>query len=69
MKISKFVYLLLGIVMLADLVYAIVLPEETYRVMFWEVNVWIYRVYSLALVLACFRAYMERRKAEKLNSY
>jgi hypothetical protein len=67
MKISKTIYLLLGILFTVDFIYSIFDPRETHELFFWDVNMWIYRIYKLLLVLLFLKIYMEQKKNEKIN--
>lgn len=68
MKTLKIIYLVLGIIALVDFLISFINPAETYSILFWETNVWVYRAYRLAMVLLFLKLYLDQRKAESLDS-
>lgn len=67
MKTMKWVYLVFGIVFLIDFVTSWLNPEETYQILFWEVNIWVYRIYRLVFMLLFLKLFIDQRNAERLN--
>ncbi len=63
MKIHALVFLVLALFMLADLVYSFVRPETSNTLLFWEVDIWIYRVYKAVLFILFIKFYLDKRKA------
>jgi hypothetical protein len=67
MKTMKWVYLVFGIVFLIDFLTSWLNPEETYQILFWEVNIWVYRAYRLVFMLLFLKLFIDQRKAENLD--
>ncbi|NEM98794.1 hypothetical protein [Pontibacter burrus] len=61
MKILKYGWLLLAVICIADLIYSVYKPEEIYSVMLWETNIWVYRLYKLALALFLAKPFFDRK--------
>jgi branched-subunit amino acid permease len=68
MKTMTIIYLILGAAFATDFISSFFYEEEVYKVLFWETNVWVYRVYKLAFVLVVVMYFIEQRKAQKLRS-
>jgi hypothetical protein len=68
MKLSKKACLILGILFSAEFIYSLFDKGKTHELFIWEVNIWIYRLYRLALPLMFAKLYFERKNAESLNN-
>jgi hypothetical protein len=68
MKLSKKACLLLAILFFAEFIYSFFDKDKTRELFIWEVNIWIYRLYHLALPLAFVKMYYDRKNTDPLNN-
>ncbi|MBX0331675.1 hypothetical protein K3G39_00335 [Pontibacter sp. HSC-14F20] len=68
MKFLKILYLVFAASMLVDLISSFNTTQEVFRVLFWETNIWWYRIYKLSFLLLFASAFWEQQKREKLKS-
>ncbi|SDW51611.1 hypothetical protein [Flavobacterium degerlachei] len=66
MKMHKNVYLVFAIVFLLSFIDSLFDAEATHELLFWEVNIWVYRFFRLAIAVLFMKSYMDIRNAEKI---
>ena len=64
MKISKTIYLILAILFLISFIYSLFDTATTQKILFWEVNIWVYRLFRLVIAVAFMKSYLDMRKEE-----
>lgn len=67
MKMHKNVYLVFAIVFLISFIDSLFDIEATHELFFWEVNIWVYRFFRLAIAVLFMKSYLDIRNAEKLT--
>ncbi|NRT14803.1 hypothetical protein HNP99_001147 [Flavobacterium sp. 28A] len=67
MKMSKNVYLGLAILFLISFIYSLFDTRTTHELLFWEVNIWVYRFFRLAVAVLFMKTYLDKRKDENVN--
>jgi len=65
MKMRKKVYLALAILLLISFINSLFDTERTHELFFWEVNIWVYRFFRLAVAVLFMKSYLDIRNAEK----
>jgi hypothetical protein len=65
MKMPKNVYLALAILLLISFINSLFDTERTHELFFWEVNIWVYRFFRLAVAVLFMKLYLDIRNAEK----
>jgi hypothetical protein len=66
MKMHKNVYLVFAIVFLLSFIDSLFDAETTHELFFWQVNIWVYRFFRLAIAVLFMKSYMDIRNAEKI---
>lgn len=61
----KNVYLALAILFLISFINSLFDSEKTQRILFWEVNIWVYRLFRMAVAVLFMKSYLDRRNTEK----
>jgi hypothetical protein len=61
----KNVYLALAILFLISFMYSLFDIGATHKLFFWEVNIWVYRFFRLAVAVLFMKLYLDIRNAEK----
>jgi hypothetical protein len=61
MKFSKYVFLVLGVLSAVGFINSFFKVELTHELFFFKVNIWIYRIYQLALAAVFIIAYFNKR--------
>jgi hypothetical protein len=61
----KNVYLALAILFLISFMYSLFDIGATHKLFFWEVNIWVYRLFRLAIAALFMKSYLEIRNREK----
>lgn len=64
---SKNVYLGLAILFLISFIFSLFNTGTTHELLFWEVNIWVYRLFRLAIAVLFMKAYLDRRKDDNLS--
>jgi len=64
MKLSKNFYLGLGILFAIDFAYSLFDERDTHNLFAWEVNIWVYRIYRLAIALLFIALYFKQKKED-----
>lgn len=64
MKFPKNAFLILAILFSIDFVYSLFDKRTTHELFFWEVDIWLYRVYRFLLVALMIAAYLKLKKSE-----
>ncbi|SEA54868.1 hypothetical protein SAMN05443667_105202 [Flavobacterium gillisiae] len=67
MRMHKNVYLALAILFLISFIYSLFDTGATHKLFFWEVNIWLYRVFRLAIAVLFMKSYWDIKKAEKIT--
>ncbi|MFQ3174079.1 MAG: hypothetical protein ACI8W0_001188 [Flavobacterium sp.] len=67
MKMHKNVYLVFAIVFLLSFIDSLFDTEKTHELFFWEVNIWVYRVFRLAIAVLFMKSYLDIRSSKKAN--
>ncbi|TDE02627.1 hypothetical protein [Flavobacterium hiemivividum] len=65
MKISKTVYLILALIFLFSFIQSLFDARITPKIFFWEVNIWVYRLFRLAVAVLFMKSYLDMKKEEK----
>jgi hypothetical protein len=65
MRMHKNVYLALAILFLISFINSLFDSEKTQRILFWEVNIWVYRLFRMAVAVLFMKSYLDRRNTEK----
>lgn len=65
MNISKNVYLALAIILLFSFISSLFSDETTHQLLFWNVNIWVYRLFRLALAVLFMKSYLDMRNKDK----
>ena len=60
MKLSNNFYLVLGVLFTIDFVYSSFDQHDTHELFFWEVNIWIFRIYKLTIALIIINLYLKQ---------
>jgi|LakMenEpi03Aug12_release.lakeMendotaPanAssembly.Ray.scaffolds.fasta_scaffold312524_3 hypothetical protein len=60
MKLSKIFYFVLGVLFTIDFVYSLFDQNNTYELFFWDVNIWIFRIYKLTIALVIIKLYLKQ---------
>jgi hypothetical protein len=66
MKMNKNIYLVLAIVFLISFISSLFATGTTHELLFWEVNIWVYRLFRLVIAVVFMKYYLDIRKAEKI---
>lgn len=66
MKILKNVYLVLALYFLLSFLDSSFDPAMTHKLLFWEANIWIYRLFRLTLAVYFMKAYFDKRNEDKI---
>jgi hypothetical protein len=61
----KNVYLALAILFLISFINSLFDSEKTQRILFWEVNIWVYRLFRMAVAVLFMKSYLDSRNTEK----
>ena len=61
MKISKYFFLILGIIEFFDFIMLFFYEKNTHELLVWEVNIWFYRIFKLLLSLILLKVFYDRR--------
>jgi hypothetical protein len=64
---SKSIYLVLAILLLISFIDSLFDTETTHKILFWEVNIWGYRLFRLAIAVLFMKSYLEMKKAETIT--
>jgi hypothetical protein len=64
---SKNTYLVLAILFLISFIDSLFDTETTHELFFWEVNIWVYRLFRLAIAVLFMKSYLEMKKAETIT--
>jgi hypothetical protein len=67
MKMSKNIYLVLAILFLISFIDSLFDTEATHKLFFWEVNIWVYRLFRLAVAVLFMKSYLDIKKAETVK--
>jgi hypothetical protein len=67
MRMHKNVYLALAILFLVCFIDSLFDIEETRKIFFFEVNIWVYRLFRLAIASLFMKSYLDIRNREKSN--
>jgi hypothetical protein len=67
MKMRKNVYLALAILLLISFIDSLFYTERTHKLFFWEVDIWVYRLFRLGIAVLFMKSYLDIRSAEKLK--
>jgi hypothetical protein len=67
MKMHKNVYLALAILLLISFIDSLFYTERTHKLLFWEVNIWVYRLFRLGIAIVFMKSYLDIRSAKKLK--
>ena len=62
MKISKNIYLVLALLFLISFIHSLFDTEATHELLFWEVNIWVYRLFRLAIAVFFMKSYLDMKK-------
>jgi hypothetical protein len=65
MRMHKNVYLALAILFLISFINSLFDGEKTQRILFWEVNIWVYRLFRMAVAVLFMKSYLDSRNTEK----
>jgi hypothetical protein len=70
MKISKYFFLVLGVIYLFDFIMLFFYEKNTHEFLLWEVNTWFYRIFKLFLSLILLKVFFEKHndKLDKAES-
>ena len=63
MKISKYLFLVLGIIYFIDFIMLFFYKGNTHEFFLWEVNIWLYRAFKLLLGSIFIIIFFERHNA------
>lgn len=63
----KNAYLVIAIIFLISFIGSLFDTEATHELFFWEVNMWVYRFFRLAVAVLFMKSYMDMRNAEKIT--
>jgi hypothetical protein len=64
---SKNTYLVLAILFLISFIDSLIYTEATHKLFFWEVNIWVYRLFRLAIAVLFMKSYLDIKKAETIK--
>lgn len=64
MKISKNSFLILALLFSIEFINSLFYESKSHELFFWEVNIWIYRLYRFSLTSLFFYLYFKERKIE-----
>ena len=64
MKTSKNAYLGLGLLFAIDFLFSLFDKRDTHELFFWDVNIWIYRLYRLLLATFTLALYFRQINLE-----
>lgn len=67
MKIPKNIYLILAILFLISFIYSLFDQGKSHKILFWETNIWIYRLFRLAVAVLFMKSYLDLRKKENVS--
>ena len=67
MKISKTIYLILAILFLISFIYSLFDEGTNHKVLFWETNIWVYRLFRLAVAVLFMKSYLDLRKKKNVS--
>lgn len=67
MKLSKKTYLVISALFIVDFAYSLLNKRQTHELFFWQVNIWFYRIYRLAIALLFIRLYLEQKGEDSKN--
>lgn len=67
MKMPKNAYLVFAIIFLISFIDSLFDTEATHELFFWEVNMWVYRFFRLAVAVLFMKSYLDMRNAEKIT--
>lgn len=59
-------YLALAILFLISFIYSLCDTGTTHELLFWEVNIWVYRFFRLALAVLFMKSYLDIKKVEEI---
>jgi hypothetical protein len=65
MKMPKNAYLVLAVLFFLAFINSLFETERTHDLLFWEVNIWVYRFFRLAIAVLFMKSYLDIRNAEK----
>ena len=65
MKMNKNIYLALAILFLISFTSSLFATETTHELLFWEVNIWVYRLFRLVIAVVFMKYYIDSRKVQK----
>lgn len=60
-------YLALAILFLISFIFSLFDTGKTHDLLFWEVNIWVYRIFRLAIAVLFMKSYLDLRNAEKVG--
>jgi hypothetical protein len=64
MKLSKNFYLIIGVLFTLDFVYSLFDQRDTHELFAWDVNIWVYRIYRLAIALLFIKLYFKQKEVD-----
>jgi hypothetical protein len=64
MNISKNIYLVLAIILLLSFISSLFDVSRTHTLIFWEVDIWIYRLFRLAIAVYFMKLYLDKRNED-----
>lgn len=64
MKFFKILFLILAILFSINFVESLFDKRTTHELFFWEVDIWLFRVYRFLLVVLMLAAYLKLKKSE-----
>ncbi|MBP4142762.1 hypothetical protein J3S90_13225 [Flavobacterium sp. P4023] len=67
MKVSKKIYLILAILFLISFIFSLFNTETTHKILFWETNIWAYRIFRLVIAVVFMKSYLDSRKEDQPN--
>lgn len=68
MKMSKTLYLVLAILFLISFIYSLFDSRMNHKLFFWDVNIWVYRIFRLVIAVVFMKSYLDMKKEEKENN-
>ncbi|WP_413998411.1 hypothetical protein ACMDB5_11550 [Flavobacterium sp. W1B] len=63
---SKTIYLVLAIFFFLSFIQSLFDKGATHKLFFWEVDIWLYRLFRLAIAVLFMKSYLDMKKAEKI---
>ncbi len=62
MKLSKPFYLVIGVLFTISFFYSLFDQHDTHELFAWDVNIWVYRIYKLAIALLFIKLYFKQKE-------